>query len=330
MGQSLVGRRILCILVLSAAAVPASAEQFWQLHAATVTVLTHSAKAAAKDTITAVLRTQQLVRWAAAWPRDYQPPVVLALELSKEDIDEYFGKSGLSERDSLGPGARQSFTVSLPQMTIIIFTMSRQRGLEFAELRDIYGGELLDTGPTRGWPESARIGLGMVVTSAELASGNMAYVHPGRLRFPGADDISPMPPADFIRPAADSDMSQATRTRWMFSSYMLALMTVAARSEERAAYARYYELLGEGQSPGDAAQAAFAISDAEFTSRFMQYARRTQFQPAANRLSVELGEVPTTLPEPDPVTEDDAHRIILSLRDKLGGILGKGATPALQ
>jgi hypothetical protein len=161
--------------------------------------------------------------------------------------------------------------------------------------------------------------MGIILASADLRKEHHLYVPVGRVAFPLWWDTYPFAPRDFIDPATTTEVTEFTRDRQAYSCYMLALMALRGEPIPRSQFAEYFRLIGAGTNFDQAAQSAFKLSDAEFTDKLREFARRLRLITRPYDMDIELvGEVPAW-PEPEPVSAERMHNILTSLAGKLTG-----------
>lgn len=315
-------------IVLAAAglwsAAPAHADPCWQLAAPGVTVVAcgraDSATAIAKQ----IVVTQQVVSWMIA-PAVLRPSPALVLALPKDVIDEYFGDGGFRNRDSLGRDAAQSYLYSLPQATVVIYTPAR-RGQEHDQMRYLYAGGLIAGGETAAWPACVRFGLTVSLSAMRIADEERVRL-PLDVQFPAglgysdtpANRLAPYPVDQFLLASDGADVTRAVRDRRGLSCFTLARMAIAAEGAERAAYRRYFDLIGAGTPPADAAPQAFAVDAAQFDARLLAFANRIQAQPTRYDLWVGLGDARTDWPAPQQVSPEHLRALLIQLRTRMFG-----------
>ena len=139
------------------------------------------------------------------------------------------------------------------------------------------------------------------------------------MRFPVWYDTYPFAPKDFIDPDATA-ASEFTRDRRAYSCYTLAVMSLRDQPIPRAPFNEYFGLISVGTDFEGAAQAAFGMSDAEFTRQVRDFARGMHFQPRQYELRVELtGDDVPAWPEPEVISAERMHNILTSLASRMKG-----------
>jgi hypothetical protein len=296
-----------------------AADTYWELHSDNVTVIAAGDKAIPEKTGSLIVRMRQTARWVAGWPESYQPPAVMAFVLPNSTIDEYFGQYRTAPDEPLLGRAKQGIVVSLPQTTVLIFALGPDRGRELEPLQFLYGQKLLDTGPRSHWPECVRYGLSVILASSGYLPGDEVYFRTSDVTFPMLAGAPALGPADVMRRAEDEKLRYETRNRLAYSCFVLAMMALHEELLPRANYERYFDAIANGAPFEDAAQSAFAMSDAAFTKKIAAFGYRVQSRPRSYNLRVVITTPMPDWPATEPLAPERANRVLLTLRERLFG-----------
>jgi hypothetical protein len=199
-------RLAIALIWTSVAATTAIADDYWQVQTNELTVVASGRKAAAAEAATMVVQLQQAVRWMVGWSADYRPPSALVMTLPNSTIERYFGDAASGSDERLGFHDAKGLTIVTPQLTIVVSSVSPQRGREFDRMKLLYGRTLLDQGSSGPWPDCIRRGMSIVVASSIFREAGELFVQPGRVGFTGYgprgsyESEVPYEPSRFIGP----------------------------------------------------------------------------------------------------------------------------------
>lgn len=324
-----------CVLVASALCIvrPAAADECWQLASPGLTVVACGRADAATAIADQISVTQKVMSWMLA-PAAPRASPVLALSLPMGMIDRYFGRDLAGASGSLGRRESVAQLYALPQSTVALFTPGPD-GQEFDALRDAYAVGLMASAGVRRWPACVKAGVTTSLSTLRVV-GRRAQL-PLDVGFPYAlwqepgvfRSGKPLLPIDrFLGATAVDEGNVALRNRAGLSCFLLARMAISAESDERAAFGRYFELVGTGVPLADATRQAFGFEQAVLDERLLAFGARVRADPSRFDLWVDLGNESAARVVPERIQPDRMDALLTVLRARMFGGAVSPAEPA--
>jgi hypothetical protein len=293
-------------------ALPAAAQEYWQVRAGHVTVVAAGDPALAMATARRVLQIEATARWLQEWPADFQPPPVLVFALTPELMLATFRRmepaaDGTSRTDEL-----PSSLLVTPNLTLVAVAFRAEHRHELAGLQELYLGALFESAPPPHWPPCAEIGFKMVVSGAEYDDTLHVQIPATR-----SGEFEKLPPSKFLAEPPTAAAEQAIGPR-AFSCYLLAQMLPNAAPAQRKDWRLLYARLGGGSPLAEALTAGLGGSVEAFDRRFLDFAAWYNHRQKDIAVSVEL---PGTLPPPgapERLPPERMQTLLAQLCGKLG------------
>ncbi|MBS0376495.1 MAG: hypothetical protein JSR73_18090 [Proteobacteria bacterium] len=304
--------RLAALVLGGLAALPAAAQEYWQVREGHVTVVAAGSPALAITTARRVLQLEATARWLQEWPQDFQPPAVLVFALTPELMLSTFRRTDPAADSAAGSDELPTSLLVTPTLTLVAVAYRAEHRHELAGLQELYLGALFESAPPPHWPPCAETGFKMVIGGAE-------YDDALRVQIPAtrAGEFEKLPPSKFLLEAPTAASEQLIGPR-AFSCYLLAQMLPNAAPALRKDWRQLYARLGGGTALAEAIGAGLGGSVEAFDRRFLDFASWYNHRQKDIAVTVEL---PGTLPAPgvpERLPPERMQALLAQLCAKLG------------
>lgn len=293
-------------------ALPAAAQEYWQVREGRVTVIAAGNPALATATATRVLQLEATARWLQEWPADFQPPPVLVFALTPELMLSTFRRADPAADGASPADEMPTSLLVTPNLTLVAVAYRPEHRHELAGLQELYLGALFESAPPPHWPPCAQIGF-------KLAIGGAEYDSTLRVQIPAtrSGEFEKLAPSKFLLEPPTPAGEQMIGPR-AFSCYLLAQMLPNATATQRKDWRLLYARLGGGASLAEAITAGLGGSVEAFDRRFLDFASWYNHRQKDIAVTVEL---PGALPvpgAPERLAPERMQALLAQLCAKLG------------